>query len=225
MNVQQEIRQQVTALLRSGQRAEAKALLKEKFQVSDEQADQLILAIERENPMANVIVPQMGKQMSQAFAGSGGCLALILNGLKIFFILVTLMFSAFAIGMYFFDNRFADDGIPVEGTVISLTENETGSFAPVVEYMYQDTLRQYKSSVYSNPPDYQMGQQITLLLNPEDPNEAIIDSFNDRYLITVIFGIVAGFFLLMSIGLGIAARKAKRNFEKSKQDAFFTPVR
>jgi hypothetical protein len=225
MSIQQEIRQQVTALIRSGQRAEAKALLKEKFQVTDEQADQLILTIERENPMANVIVPQMGKQMGRAIGGSGGCLSLVLNGFMIFFILVTLMFAGVAIGMYLYENRFVDEGIAIEGTVINLTSNETGSLAPLVEYSYLDTLRQYQSSFYSSPPDYEVGQQVPLLLNPENPNEAIIDSFNDRYLISVIFGGVAGFFLILSIGLGVAARKVKRNFEKSQQDAFFTAVK
>jgi hypothetical protein len=225
MSIQQEIRQQVTALIRSGQRTEAKALLKEKFQVTDEQADQLILTIERENPMANVIVPQMGKQMGRAISGSGGCLALVLNGFMVFFILVTLMFAGVAIGMYLYENRFADEGIPMEGTVINLTANETGSLAPLVEYTYQDTLRQYQSSFYSSPPDYEVGQQVPLILNPENPNEAIIDSFNDRYLISVIFGGVGGFFLILSIGLGVAARKVKRNFEKSQPDAFFTPVK
>lgn len=224
MSIQQEIRQQVTALIRSGQRAEAKALLKEKFQVTDEQADQLILTIERENPMANVIVPQMGKQMGRAIGGSGGCLSLVLNGFMIFFILVTLMFAGAAIGTYLYENRFVDEGILFEGTVINLTENETGSLAPLVEYTYLDTLRQYQSSFYSSPPDYEVGQQVPLILNPENPNEAIIDSFNDRYLISIIFGGVGGFFLILSIGLGVAARKVKRNFEKSQQDAFFTPV-
>ncbi|MBX2966242.1 MAG: DUF3592 domain-containing protein [Cyclobacteriaceae bacterium] len=212
MSIQQEIRQQVTALIRSGQRAEAKALLKTKFQVSEEQAEQLVLTIEKEKPVANVIVPQLGKRVSQ---GTGGCVPLILKGLMIFFFLITFIFAAFAIGIYFYENRFAGEGIAVEGIVISLTENDTGSLAPLIEYAWQDTLRQHQSNFYTSPPDYEVGQQVPLLLNPENPEEVIIDSFSDRYLISIVFGGIACFFLVFALTLGYVARKMKRSFEKS----------
>lgn len=211
---QQEIRDNVTQLIRSGHRDRAKSWLMGTLHVSEDEAEKLVKAIELENPYQNII-PAHAIDRANAFVSTSGCITLVLRGIGVFFALITLSMYAFAVIIYFVYNHFAPDAVSVYGTVIELRENEEGSLAPVIEYSWNDEAKQYESTSYSRPAAYDVGETLTLLVNPENPDEAIIDTFNERYLVSVIFGSVGTLFLIFTVILFAVARKIKPGFEKS----------
>ncbi len=215
IGMEQQIKEQVVALLQAGKREDAKTLLIGKFSINEEQAEQLIQVLEQENPLKHVVQPMFTRTFNQSGSQGSGCIVLVLTGFKIFFGLITFMMLAVAIGIYIYTNRFAGDAHQVEGTVVSFRLDDTNASAPVVEYRWRDSLRVYESTMYSTPPAYTKGEIITLLINPDDTEEILIDSFTERYLIPVVFGSIGVFFLFLTIGIHVASKKIKGGFDKS----------
>jgi hypothetical protein len=215
MNSEREIKDQVSQLLRSGQRGQAKLLLQSKLGISDDEAEKLVRALEQENPAQHVVIPGLTRGVN-TISQTGGCVALFLRGFGLFFTLITLACYAFAVIMYFYYNNFVSEEATVTGTVIDFEVNAEGGSAPMVEYDWNGETKVYKSAMYSTPPDYAPGDSVTLYVNPENPDEAIINSFAERYLFSVIFAGVGTFFLFFAIAMFVIARKLRTGFDKSR---------
>ena len=216
MSINQEVKQQVIALVRSGQHDQAKTLLMEKFQIASTDAEKLIQAVELENPVAQGVPPHIEEKIKLVSGQAGGCIVLGLRALMVFFLIFTFAFYAIAVGLLIYYNSYTGTAEQLTGTVTSFTENDEGSLAPVVEYTRNNEAKTYTSTMYSSPPDYQVGDQVTLLVNPEKPDEVIIDSFTERYMISTVFGAVGTFFLIFSLGLLVVSRKIKRSLAGSQ---------
>lgn len=214
MNAEREIKDQVSQLLRSGQRGQAKLLLQSKLGISEEEAEKLVRALEQENPAQHMIIPSLTRGVN-TINQTGGCVALFLRGFGLFFTLITLACYAFAVIMYFYYNHFISEEATVTGMVIDLEINSEGASAPIVEYDWNGETKLYKSAMHAAPPDYAPGDSVTLYVNPENPDEAIIDSFTERYLFSVIFAGVGTFFLFFAIAMFVIARKLRTGFDKS----------
>ncbi|MBX2962756.1 MAG: DUF3592 domain-containing protein [Cyclobacteriaceae bacterium] len=216
MSINQEVKQQVIALLQRGQRVRAKELLQDKFQVASDDAEKLVQAIELEHPRAKTVPPHIAEQMTLVKSQAGGCIVLGLRTLMVFFFIFTFAFYAIAIGLLVYFNNYIGNPESITGTVVSVKENDSGSQAPVVEYTWNNEVKRYESTMYSSPPDYSVGDQVALLVNPENPDEAVIDSFTERYMLSTVFGGVGTFFLIFSIGLLVISRKIKRSLAGSQ---------
>jgi hypothetical protein len=90
----------------------------------------------------------------------------------------------------------------VEGTVQALAPGNKGTRAPVVGYEVAGRAYTYRSSYYSSPPAYRVGDKVTLLYLPDDPASCRIDSFFEEWgaallctVVGAVFGVV-GFALL-----------------------------
>ena len=71
--------------------------------------------------------------------------------------------------------------------------------APVIEYEWKGKLRSHESHTYSSPPDYKVGEAVSLFVNREDTGDVIIDTFADRYALIVGLGFIGGVLCLISI--------------------------
>ncbi|OGH90650.1 MAG: hypothetical protein A2479_02145 [Candidatus Magasanikbacteria bacterium RIFOXYC2_FULL_39_8] len=109
-----------------------------------------------------------------------------------------------------------------QGTVVELvrssTSNESNTYSPLVSFVANETEYQFKSNFSSDPPAYDVGEQVNVLYNPESPQDARINSFLSLYLISLIFGVTG--LILLGIGAGYIAYRVIKN--KSNQQLKMT---
>ena len=120
----------------------------------------------------------------------GGCLVSLLA--------VGLLIGAVVI--YVRQGRQSADRVSVQGTVVGLERSAMrpgsgGVYCPVVEFQSPDgrTIR-FESAFGTMPASHKVGQSVTVLYNPSNPQEAEVSSAVSRYLypgIMAFIGLVA----------------------------------
>lgn len=99
-------------------------------------------------------------------------------GGPIILFLIGMIFFGVGGGMTYYQIVFRQDALQAQGEVISLSENcddEGCAFSPLVRFttLKGETVL-YDSSFSSNPPEYQIGEQVTILYKADHPEKAII---------------------------------------------------
>lgn len=188
----EETKRAVLQRIAIGRRDDAVAYLMSAYKISNPEAQQLVSAIEAEYPQA----AQIGQRVQSGF---GGCVGIV-------FRVISAIFGFFAVALgfasgllYFMDQSYIGEATMVTGVVTAFRTNETGGQAPIIEYLWDGELVYVESSTYSQPTPYVQGQELTIFVNPDKPGEVLIDSFDDRWLLIVILGSVAAFFLLITL--------------------------
>jgi hypothetical protein len=100
-------------------------------------------------------------------------------------------------------------GIRVEGVVIEARDNQK----PVVEFRTGEGQRvRIEGGISASPTPYRVGERIGVFYDPADPSGALIDSFLERWFVSLLFGGFAAVFSLVGAGFTIAAlrRRARR---------------
>lgn len=107
---------------------------------------------------------------------------------------------AAAVGIYLLAGRISDKKRctePVPAVVVDLEKRvsrgskKSITYAPVFEYEYHGTTYHYTSPISSKPADYERGERVTLMIDPNDPNVAYV---KDK---------TAMVFLLICLGFGV----------------------
>jgi hypothetical protein len=109
-------------------------------------------------------------------------------------ILGNLFFLAFCLwGAYAAYNSYnlGKNGETTTGIVIELEEGTDGdgnccTYSPVIEFEANGQTYTFESSNASNPPEYQVGEKIRILYNPQKPNNAQINKVSERWLMPVL---------------------------------------
>lgn len=108
---------------------------------------------------------------------------------------------AAAVGIYLLAGRISDkkrctESVPA--VVIDLEKRvsrgsrKSVTYAPVFEYEYAGKTYQYVSPISSKPADYERGERVTMMIDPNDPNVAYV---NDKtvtmfIVICLAFGVI-----------------------------------
>ena len=124
---------------------------------------------------------------------------------SIFMVVGSIMLAVAAYVTYA-NNQFSKRAIPVSGEVISYSSYEsndddggtTTMFTPTFSYTYNGKNYTHASNVSSSGQDYQIGEKVDVLVDPDDPTEVLIDSFWEKWLIVVILGFLG----IMFAGMG-----------------------
>jgi hypothetical protein len=201
----ERIKQELISYLRKGRKADAIAHAQQQLKISYTDAERLIQSLESE------LTRQDG--VPSSVPAVQGCAALLLKGFSIFFGFIAAMLLLAAATTWYEANHYAEKAIRITGTVVDLQPESPGSKskAPVVEYEYNGERLRYNSTFYSSPPSYYIGEEVIMLINPENSEQVIIDSFSERYALPLIFGIVGSIFLFITIGLTTIRRKMKKS--------------
>ena len=146
--------------------------------------------------VGNEINPQYG---ATNIAGISGCLRVVAKGLGAFLLFVSLLFLAAAGIIYYFQLKSVSQSDRVSGKVTEMKSLDSDATAPVIEYEWKGKLRSHESHTYSSPPDYKVGEAVSLFVNREDTGDVIIDTFADRYALIVGLGFIGGVLCLISI--------------------------
>lgn len=122
------------------------------------------------------------------------------------FMLFGLLFFGIGSGLTMRQRALENQGIQAQGIVVDLQENydsDGSTYAPVVQFKTDSGQSvEFVSSYSSSPPDYDVGEPVTIVYLPENPESAIIKG--DGQFLNSIFmligGIIAaiGFYLLFS---------------------------
>lgn len=113
-----------------------------------------------------------------------------LGGLFIFLGSVLLIVSAV---VFVHSLHFVHAAAKTHGTVIRMERREdehgAGTYAPVFTFHDgQQTEHTVYSSMSSYPPSYQVGEQVGVLYDPHNPNNAEINSFFSKWGLSLIAG-------------------------------------
>lgn len=100
------------------------------------------------------------------------------------------------------DAALAAKGGTAQGTVVAVESYRSNrgkvAYYPIVAFVDQTgRQRQFASKVSSNPPSYARGDEVRVLYDPANPGDAMIDSFVDRYLGALVFGIMGAIFTVI----------------------------
>lgn len=125
------------------------------------------------------------------FGGIFGGVGLLLLSLAIYFISNTLQFQK---------NAFR-----VKGTVVEM-ERSRGSkggsvYSPIVEFQLNNQTIQIYGSVASNPPAFDKGEIVDVIVNLKNPQESRIDTFMENWFGALILGFMGSVF--SAIGGGV----------------------
>ena len=116
---------------------------------------------------------------------------------------------------YLADRSFAAAGAHAQGTVIEMVGGRDSdgdySYKPVVEFRDADGRRHvFTSNVSSSPPQHAAGERVQVIYAPATPDEAVIDSFLDRFLLPLILGGLGTVFAAIGFGLLFARLRGRR---------------
>lgn len=99
------------------------------------------------------------------------------------------------------------DGIRVEGVVVEANDNQK----PVVEFRTREGQRiRIEGGISASPTPYRVGERIGVFYDPADPSEALIDSFLERWFLSLLFGGFATVFTLVGLGFTVAGLRRRR---------------
>ena len=122
--------------------------------------------------------------------------------------------------------NFKKIAVEAQGSVIELKEGSSGAsnshtvFYPVIRFA--DKAGQ-EHTLYSRtgryPPKYAVGDHVSVLYNPANPNDAKVNSFAALWSMTLILGILGGPDLLIGLflffGVPLILRRAERRAAKA----------
>lgn len=121
----------------------------------------------------------------------GGCINLVRNGC--IWLVANLFFLAFAAwgGFHAYSSwQLVNEGGSAIGTVVRLEESESNEggtvYSPVVEFTANGQTHSFESGNASDPPDYEVGDEVKVLYDPAAPNEARIESFAELWLMPIL---------------------------------------
>ena len=119
---------------------------------------------------------------------------------------IGLVFAGIGAWAYLEDRSLAESGLRAQGTVIEMVgsrDSDNGyTYRPLVEFFDANGERHtFTSRVGTNPPDHSTGETVEVIYAPGSPQNAMLDSFSDRFLLPLIFGGLGTVFAAIGGGL------------------------
>ncbi|GAB3989380.1 hypothetical protein GCM10028807_14160 [Spirosoma daeguense] len=119
------------------------------------------------------------------------------------FFLIGATLVSVAYYVYWSHQQLVKNGISTKGTVIGMHRMKPREYpvAPSIRYQTQDGCeRIFHSSEGRNPPAYQIGEEVTLYYDPNQPDKVVLDG---DFLLVYVFGGMGLVFIFLSVwGIG-----------------------
>src|SRR5689334_8818749 len=172
---------------------------------NDDFEDKLDKAVSSYERKVDQLAPKLGNAVEKVGRGLNrlyiGCATIFAN----------LFFGAFCLwGAYAatVSWRLQTAGELTTGVVTRWEESETSEgyccvYSPVVQFEANGHTYTFENDTASSQPDFQIGAEVSVLYDPEDPNTAQINRFSERWLFPIliipamIFGaLLVNFFMI-----------------------------
>jgi len=194
-------------LIRDGEKLEAVRYLQQTLNIDAAQALLLAEKLEEEDEAELSVLRKQFDQAKQDMSQSKGVNVGRIVGLSF----MTIGFIMLSLAAYFIYSSytFSKRAIPTLGRVIDYdsyysSDNDGGGstmYTPIFEYSHMGSKLTYKSSVSSSSQDYDLGEEVEILVDPDDPEHVMVNNFWDRYFAVVVLGFLGSMFT----GLGYMA--------------------
>lgn len=148
-----------------------------------------------------VMVEEVAREVIPGYVSynATGCLQTVAKGVGVFLLIASSLFLVAAGVIYFLQLRSIGNSDRVTGVVTQMNTLDTGESAPVIAYEWKGNKRSYESTFYSSPPDYEVGQVLSLFVDRDDAGGITLDTFADRYALIVGLAVPGAILLLVSI--------------------------
>lgn len=130
----------------------------------------------------------------------------------IVFAIIGTIFSAVGFGFAWSSWSLLSVAERTEGTVIRMVARQRGAHnrnrggaAPVVEFHVAGERHEYHSKLSTSPPQFSVGEKVTILYDPKNPRDAGIDSFVTLWLFPTVFGGIGAVMLTVAAVIGITS--------------------
>lgn len=186
MAVSEQQKIEVKRLLAQGSKIEAIKYLRKEFNLDLKSAQELANHIDDElNPSdftttsinVRVIKRKASKLFGQIFLGIG------------------FLFLAIVAINIFLEFKYEENSIRLNGVVISNPSQ------PTIEYEFEGSKFYYYSTTSSNPPSYYIGEEVEILIEPTEPNDAVVNTITDRWLGTIVLASIGLIFTIVGISV------------------------
>lgn len=114
-----------------------------------------------------------------------------------------LLIAAMIAGLYTWS--FSRNAVQAAGTVIEMRESkdsESGGISYSPTFQFQDTSgvqHTVASHIYSSPPEFQVGDKVTVLYRTENPDGAVIDTFWQLWGLPAVLSLIGIIFLFVGL--------------------------
>jgi hypothetical protein len=113
-----------------------------------------------------------------------GCAAILAN----LFLMAFCLWGAYAAYVSW---QLETSGERTTGVVVRLNEQDDSdggccTYVPVVEFEAGGGTYSFEGDTASDPPQYRVNEEVSVLYDPSDPNTAQIDKFSERWLMPII---------------------------------------
>ncbi|MTI39771.1 DUF3592 domain-containing protein [Fulvivirga lutimaris] len=182
MAVTEKQKQEVRQLLIEGRKIEAIKYIRQHFNLDLRQSKTLVEHVEAD------IEPWEFKKASRSAPTKplkAGCAG---KSIALIFGSIGMIMLSIAFYIFYTDAQQIDRSELVIGTVVSNPSQ------PTIEYQFNGETYNYYSTVQSNPPSYDMGEEVEVYVDTENPNNAIINTITERWFSIIILGIIGAVF-------------------------------
>ena len=132
--------------------------------------------------MQNKTVDHIENAISTVDRVRSGCILLLAN----LFLMAFCSWGVYAANVAL---QLEQNGVTTEGIVVAMEESNTdgsSTWSPVVEFRVDGQPRQFDGGISSNPPQYKVGDRVTVRHDRTDPSRVQIDSWAERWLMPIL---------------------------------------
>lgn len=197
------------SLVYSGRKDEAIQLLKQKYSATDEEAEQLLKLAVKESFTPVDFFKRAAKAGTSGITKGKGCKQTIFGMVAFGFGFFGIPLLLAAAGIFIYQFYFISNSTRIIGTVVASEEpnNSSTQYRSVISYQINSETYSTQSTVTSNTPQYYVNDPVPLFVHNDDPNDVLIDSFVERWLMITIIGSMGLFFTIIMI---VFIKMAKR---------------
>jgi hypothetical protein len=201
MTLTPEQKEHAIDLIEMGEKLEAVRYFQEVLSIDAEQALLLAEKLEHELEPDMQEFQQKHEEMKRSGAKVGRLVGLI-------FMSIGMVMLAVVCYLLYDHQQFEKNAVNVKGTVVEfqsyISSNDNSSttmYTPVFEYTYKGKKYTYVSTTSSNVKEYEVGESLDILVDPENPAEVLVNSFMEKWFLPLLLGFMGTLFT----GLGYVA--------------------
>ncbi len=192
----------IRKLLLRNQRMKAIQYCQETLHLNAFRAQELVDAAEKEIKSSDNSAVYSSKNSSQK-PSTGG----IIGGT--IFLIIGLGMLGFTTHLFLKHQDFMQRAMPVMSTVTEYEQYEssdddggsTTMYTPVFEYSWNGKNYRQASDMSSSSQDYAIGESVELLIDPDNPQAILINSFMGKWLLPILLGMMGTIFTLVGFSV------------------------
>ncbi|MEP2668757.1 MAG: DUF3592 domain-containing protein [Cyclobacteriaceae bacterium] len=202
MNDPKDIKEELINLVYAGRKEEAIQLLQQQHGATREEAEQLLKLAVKESFTPVAFFKRATKAGASQVGLGKGCLQTIFGMVAYGFGFFGIPMLLAATGIFIYQYLFISNSTRIIGTVTVTEENYTNSelqYRSVISYEVNEKTYTTETTISADTPIYYVNDPVPMFVHNDDPNNVLIDSFLERWLIITIVGSLGLIFTLMMV--------------------------